>query len=110
MMPDHNSGPGIGGVIAAMNINKILTEQDIRFELRFGEEASYAELRSSPVVIIGAINTQWATQLTSELNFVVRLRTLWSSCSCPARRAKKPPEQRSMEPGPIWTRELLTTS
>ncbi len=70
MMPDYNSGPGIGGVIAGMNINKLLTQRGIRFELRFGEEASYAEMRSSPVVIIGAINADWATELTSELPFV----------------------------------------
>jgi hypothetical protein len=70
MVPARNAGPGIGGVIAAINMSKLLTEQDIRFELRFGEEARYAEMRDSPVVIVGAINTDWATQLTSESNFV----------------------------------------
>jgi hypothetical protein len=70
MTPVRNSGPGIGGVIAAINMSKLLTEQGIRFELRFGEEATYAEMRDSPVVLVGAINTEWTTQLTSELNFV----------------------------------------
>ena len=70
MTPIHNSGPGIGGVVAAINITKLLTEQGIRFELRFGEEAAYAEMRDSPVVLVGAINTDWTTELTSELNFV----------------------------------------
>ena len=70
MTPVRNSGPGIGAVIAAINISKLLTEQGIRFELRFGEEATYAEMRDSPVVIVGAINTDWAPQLTSGLNFV----------------------------------------
>jgi hypothetical protein len=70
MMPDYDSGPGIGGVVAAINISNLLSEQGIRFELRFGQEASYAEMRSSPVVIIGAINTDWTTQLTSESKFV----------------------------------------
>jgi hypothetical protein len=51
-------------------MSKLLTEQGIRFELRFGEEATYAEMRDSPVVLVGAINTEWTTQLTSELNFV----------------------------------------
>jgi hypothetical protein len=69
MIPARNSGPGIGGVVAAVNISKLLTEQGIRFELRFGEEATYAEMRDSPVVIVGGINTDWVTQLTSELNF-----------------------------------------
>jgi hypothetical protein len=70
MVPVRNSGPGIGAVVAAVNISKLLTEQGIRFELRFGEEATYADMRDSPVVIVGAINTDWATELTSGSNFV----------------------------------------
>ena len=70
LTPVRNSGPGIGAVVAAVNISKLLSEQGIRFELRFGEEATYADMRDSPVVIVGAINTDWATQLTSESNFV----------------------------------------
>lgn len=70
MMPDYDSGPGIGGVVAAINISNLLSGQGIQFKLRFGEEASYAEMRSSPVVIIGAINTDWTTQLTSESKIV----------------------------------------
>jgi hypothetical protein len=65
MVPVHDSGPGIGGVIAAINMSKLLTQQGIRFEIRFGSEATYAEMRDSPAVIVGAINTDWATQLTS---------------------------------------------
>ncbi|SNT42731.1 hypothetical protein SAMN05421770_11421 [Granulicella rosea] len=70
MVPVRSSGPGIGAVVAAVNIGKLLTEQGIRFELRFGEEATYADMRDSPVVIVGAINTEWASELTSESNFV----------------------------------------
>jgi hypothetical protein len=70
MVPSRNAGPGIGGVIAAINMSKLLTEQGIRFELRFGKEATYAEMRGSPVLIIGGINTEWATELVSESNFV----------------------------------------
>ena len=69
MVPVRSAGPGIGGVVAAINMSRILTEQGIRFELRFGKEATYAEMRDSPVVIIGGINTEWATQLISETSF-----------------------------------------
>lgn len=69
MVPVNDSGPGIGGVIAAVNMSRLLTQQGIRFEIRFGPEATYAEMRDSPAVIVGAINTKWATQLTSESNF-----------------------------------------
>jgi hypothetical protein len=70
MVPVRSSGPGIGAVVAAVNIGKLLAEQGIRFELRFGEEATYADMRDSPVVIVGAINTDWVTELTSESTFV----------------------------------------
>jgi hypothetical protein len=70
MVPVTNSGPAIGGVIAAVNLSRLLTEQGKRYEVRFGQEASYAEMRDSPVVIVGGINTTWSTQLVSGLHFV----------------------------------------
>ncbi len=69
MKPVRTSGPGIGAVVAAVEISKLLTEHGIRFDLRFGEEATYSEMRESPVVIIGGINSDWATQLTSDSAF-----------------------------------------
>ena len=69
MVPIQDAGPGTGGVIAAVNMGRLLTEQGIRFEIRFGPEANYAEMRDSPAVIVGAINSDWATQLTSESHF-----------------------------------------
>ena len=59
----------MGGVVAAINMSKLLTQQGIRFELRFGKKATYTEMRTSPALIIGGINTDWSTQLTSEANF-----------------------------------------
>jgi hypothetical protein len=70
MVPVRNSGPAIGGVIAAVNLSRLLTEQGKHYEVRFGREASYAEMRDSPVVIVGGINTTWSTQLVSGLHFV----------------------------------------
>ena len=70
MTPDRSSGTSMGAVVAAVNISRQLAEQGIRVELRFGEEATYAEMRDSPAVIVGAINTEWVSQLTSESNFV----------------------------------------
>ena len=70
MTPDRSAGTSTGAVIAAVNIGQLLAEQGIRFELRFGEEATYADMRGSPVVLVGAINTEWSTELTAELTFV----------------------------------------
>ena len=70
MTQDRSAGTSVGAVVAAVNIGRLLAEQGIRFELRFGEEATYADMRDSPVVLVGAINTEWSTQLTSESHFV----------------------------------------
>ncbi|MDW5267426.1 hypothetical protein [Granulicella sp. L56] len=70
MVAVRNSGPGIGSIIAAVNVGKLLAQQGIPFELRFGEEATYVDMLNSPVVIVGGINTAWATQLTSGSDFV----------------------------------------
>ena len=70
MTQDRSAGTSVGAVVAAVNIGKLLAEQGIRFELRFGEEGTYADMRDSPVVLVGAINTEWSTQLTSESTFV----------------------------------------
>ena len=70
IVPVTNAGPAIGGVVAAMHVGRLLTEQKKRYELRFGQEASYAELRESPAVIVGGQNTPWSPELVSGLHFV----------------------------------------
>jgi len=69
MIPSYNSGPGMGGVIAAVNMAELLTQQGIRFKLRFGNGATYEEMRDFPTVIVGGIDTSWSPELTSGLAF-----------------------------------------
>jgi hypothetical protein len=74
MVPRENSGPALGGVVSALNLGRVLTEQHKAFEPRFGQEASFTELRDSPGVIIGSANTVFTNQITSGFAFVVNDR------------------------------------
>jgi len=68
----YNSGPAIGGVRAAMNISALFGRRNIPFNTRFGNEASFAELRESPAVILGALNSRWMMQISSNLHFAMK--------------------------------------
>lgn len=72
MVPVYNSGPAIGGVHAAMNISALFGRRNMPFEVRFGDEVSFTELRESPAVIIGALNNRWMMQMSSDLHFVMQ--------------------------------------
>jgi hypothetical protein len=67
-----NSGPAIGGVRAAINISALLGRLNVPFGVRFGKEASFADLRESPAVIVGALNNRWMMQMSSGLHFTVQ--------------------------------------
>jgi hypothetical protein len=64
-----NSGPAIGGVRAAMNIGALFGWRNVPFSVRFGNEASFPDLRESPAVIIGALNSGWMMQMSADLHF-----------------------------------------
>lgn len=70
MVPMKNSGPSIGGVVAVLNLSRLFTQQGKPYEIRFGNEASFAELRDSSAVIVGARNAQWTMQITSGFPFI----------------------------------------
>lgn len=72
MEPVPNSGPAMGGVRAAINISALFGRLDVPFGTRFGNEASFADLRESPAVIVGALNNRWMMQMSSDLHFTMQ--------------------------------------
>lgn len=67
-----NSGPAVGGVRAAMNISALFGHRNVPFVVRFGNDATFTELRESPAVIIGALNNPWMMQMSSDLHFAMQ--------------------------------------
>ncbi len=67
-----NAGPATGGVRAALNISNLFGHYDIPFAVRFGDEATFTELRESPAVIVGALNSRWMMQMSASLHFAIQ--------------------------------------
>ncbi len=67
MVPGPKSGPGVEGVRAGLAIAAFLGKAGKAFNTRFGEEASFTDLRDSPAVIVGNRNNRWTSDLEDDL-------------------------------------------
>lgn len=59
-----------GDAFAAVAVSSVLGKIGKPSQLRVGTNYSFADLRSSPAVVVGAFNNRWTMQLTSNLRFV----------------------------------------
>jgi hypothetical protein len=66
--PDHFVG--VGDAFAMAHVSAFLARQAKPAYLRIGNDVSFADLRTSPVVLIGAFSNQWTMEITSNLRFV----------------------------------------
>ncbi len=62
-------GLATGDVYAAVQLTTFLDKHERRSQLRVGQNYSFADLRNSPAVLVGAYNNKWAVQLTSNLRY-----------------------------------------
>jgi hypothetical protein len=62
-------GVGQGDVQAAVRLSNFLGRQGKDSEVRIGSGYSYADLRNSPAVVIGAFSNPWTIEMTSGLHF-----------------------------------------
>lgn len=65
--PDY--GVAVGDVYAAVKISAMLGQLRKPSQVRIGTNYSFADLRNSPSVIVGAFNNKWTMQVTSGLHF-----------------------------------------
>ncbi|WP_139285234.1 hypothetical protein [Terriglobus roseus] len=71
LRPLVNIGPAFGGVRAGMRISSLMTGMRKPFVVRFGSESSFVELRDSPAIIVGSMNTRWTNSLEGGLHFAI---------------------------------------
>lgn len=69
MNPVSNSGPAVGGVRAGLTLTSFLGRFGKTFNVRFGDEGSFLELRDSPAIIVGAMNNRWTTDIDNNFHF-----------------------------------------
>lgn len=60
----------IGDASAAAQIATLLTSRRHAFDLRFGSDFSFGDLREGSAVLVGAFNNNWTLNMTDNLRFV----------------------------------------
>ena len=69
LVPDEKSFVTVGDVAAAVSITSMLTERNQPYDLRVGRDVVFGDLRSAPVILIGAFNNSWTIELNDTLCF-----------------------------------------
>jgi hypothetical protein len=65
--PDY--GVAAGDAYAAVRLSALLGKMGKESQVRIGTHYSFADLRSSPAIVVGAFNNRWTMQMTSNLHF-----------------------------------------
>jgi len=60
----------IGDASAIAQIASLLTSRHRAFDLRYGSDLSFGDLRQGPAILIGAFNNSWTLNMTDNLQFV----------------------------------------
>lgn len=58
-----------GDVTAAVSVTSVLARQNKQFDLRYGSDMAYGDLRQNPAILIGAHNNFWTMSMTQNLRF-----------------------------------------
>jgi len=66
--PDHYVG--VGDALALAQLSSFFTRAGKSSQVRIGDETSFADLRNSPAILIGAYTNQWTMQITKDLRFI----------------------------------------
>jgi hypothetical protein len=69
-IPVHDTYLTIGDASATAQISSLLTSRKHAFDLRFGSDLSFGDLREGSAVLIGAFNNSWTLNMTNELRYV----------------------------------------
>ena len=62
-------GVAAGDVYAAVRLSALLGRMGKESQVRIGSQYSFADLRNSPAIVVGAFNNRWTMQMTSNLHF-----------------------------------------
>jgi hypothetical protein len=69
MVQYDDYGVAAGDVYAAVRLSALLGRMGKESQVRIGSQYSFADLRNSPAVVVGAFNNRWTMQMTSNLHF-----------------------------------------
>jgi hypothetical protein len=70
LYPAKDTFVTIGDVAATTKIVSMLVSREKQFDVRFGNDVAYGDLRQSPTILIGAHNNPWTLTMTEHLRYV----------------------------------------
>jgi hypothetical protein len=69
MVEYDDYGVAAGDAYAAVRLSALLGRMGKESQVRIGNHYSFADLRNSPAIVVGAFNNRWTMQMTSNLHF-----------------------------------------
>ena len=70
LYPAKDTFVTIGDVAAITRIESLLVRRNRQFNIRFGGDVAYGDLRENPTILIGAHNNSWTLTMTRTLRYV----------------------------------------
>ncbi len=70
LYPAKDTFVTIGDVAAITKIESLLVRRNRQFDIRYGDDVTYGDLRQSPTILVGAHNNSWTLTMTGNLRFV----------------------------------------
>jgi hypothetical protein len=70
IIPVTDQFVGIGNAHTSALLSGMFASKSKPVEIRYANDLSFSDLRSSPAVLIGAFSNTWTLQMTSQLRFV----------------------------------------
>jgi hypothetical protein len=70
MVDSREFGVAMGDAYVAAQLSALFARINKPSQVRIGSHYSFADLRNSPAVLVGAFNNRWTLQMTSALRFV----------------------------------------
>jgi len=70
LYPAKDTFVTIGDVAATTKIVSLLVHRNKQFDVRFGNDVAYGDLREHPTILIGAHNNSWTLTMTENLRYV----------------------------------------
>jgi hypothetical protein len=70
LYPAKDTYVTIGDVAATTKIVSLLVQRNKQFDVRFGNDVAYGDLREHPTILIGAHNNSWTLTMTENLRYV----------------------------------------
>jgi hypothetical protein len=70
LIPVKDTFVTIGDVAATTKIVSLLVRRNKQFDVRFGNDVAFGDLREHPTILIGAHNNSWTLTMTENLRYV----------------------------------------